>query len=73
MTARDIIRALETVPEKRLRLVELARECVGKDGALDWDRLKPLTAEVEAAIQEAQAYMRQTETLRCALDRLVDR
>ena len=73
MTPQDLIRALDTVPEKRLRLIELAGECVGQEGTMDWDRLQPLTAEVAAAIQEAQAYMRETEALKCALARLEDR
>ena len=66
MTAEEIVRALRTVPEKRLRLLELAREVAGEDGSLDMERAAFLRLELEQAIQEAEAYCDATrEMVRC--------
>ena len=70
MINQDLIRALETVPEKKLRLLELAKELVGPDGKLDMDRAVARAAEVDAAVKEARAYISETEKLRWALQRL---
>ena len=71
MNTQDIIRALETVPGKRLRLLELARECAGPDGGIDLERCAPLMAEIEQAIQEAEDYRQGTACVIRALDRLL--
>ena len=52
----ELIRALKTVPEFRLRLIELAWEVVGDDGSLDPERLTFRSKELKEAIDEAQAY-----------------
>jgi len=70
MINQDLIRALEAVPEKKLRLLELARELVGPDGKLDMDRAVARAAEVDAAVKEARAYISETEKLKWALQRL---
>ncbi len=70
MINQDLIRALEAVPEKKLRLLELAKELVGPDGKLDMDRAVARAAEVDAAVKEARAYISETEKLRWALQRL---
>ena len=70
MINQDLIRALETVPEKKLRLLELAKELVGPDGKLDMDRAVARAAEVDAAVKEARAYISETEKLKWALQRL---
>ena len=70
MTNQDLIKALEAVPEKKLRLLELARELVGPDGKLDMDRAVARAAEVDAAVKEARAYISETEKLKWALQRL---
>ena len=70
MINQDLIRALEAVPEKKLRLLELARELVGPDGKLDMDRAVARAAEVDAAVKEARAYISETEKIRWALQRL---
>ena len=70
MTNQELIKALETVPEKKLRLLELAKELVGPDGKLDMDRAVARAAEVDAAVKEAQAYISETEKLKWALQRL---
>ena len=71
MTPHDLAQLLETVPEKRLRLVELARECADSQGNLDQARLLPLAAEVEAAIDELRAYVNDTKRVECALLKLI--
>lgn len=66
MRPEDIIRALETVPEARLRLLELAWEVVREDGSLDPERVTFLCKELEEAIAEAQGYALSTrEAVRC--------
>ena len=70
MLHQDLIKALEAVPEKKLRLLELARELVGPDGKLDMDRAVARAAEVDAAVKEARAYISETEKLKWALQRL---
>ena len=70
MINQDLIRALEAVPEKKLRLLELAKELVGPDGKVDMDRAVARAAEVDAAVKEARAYISETEKLKWALQRL---
>jgi len=70
MINQDLIRALEAVPEKKLRLLELVRDLAGPDGKLDMDRAVARAAEVDAAVKEARAYISETEKLKWALQRL---
>lgn len=70
MINQHLLRALEAVPEKKLRLLELAKELVGPDGKLDMDRAVARAAEVDAAVKEARAYISETEKLKWALQRL---
>jgi hypothetical protein len=71
MKPADLARALKGVPEKRLRLVELAREVVDGEGRVDLGRCLPLAAEITAAVEEARAYAEETERVRWALQRLI--
>ena len=73
MTTADLIRALETVPEKRLRLLELIWEVIDESGELDPDQVIRLAAELEEAFQEARGYTHETEMVRWSLRRLTDR
>jgi len=72
MTPHDLARLLESVPEKRLRLVEMAWECADGAGRLDQARLLPLAAEVETAVDEVRAYSRETGRVKWALQRLIE-
>ena len=72
MTPHDLARLLESVPEKRLRLVELAWECADSQGRLDQARLLPLAAEVETAVDEVRAYTHETGRVKWALQRLIE-
>ena len=71
MTSGDIVQALAHVPEKRLRLLELARQCAGPDGKFDLVRALPLAAEIEDAIEEVRAYAEATNRVRCTLQKLL--
>lgn len=75
MTNRELIEALEGVPEKRLRLVELARALLGPGGAIDEEACSspPLVDEINTAVEEAHAYAQQTRELRWSLQKLLDR
>lgn len=55
-----VIRALTTVPEKRLRLIELVRQLVGPDGMVDHDKATEMAPEVNLAVAEATAYVQAT-------------
>ncbi len=55
-----LIRVLLTVPEKRLRLIELAGELVGEDGQVDPVKAGFLDQEISQAIDEAEAYSQAT-------------
>ena len=61
MNPQDLIEVLKTVPEKRLKLVELSWQVVKEDGGLDQNKLASLAQELELAIEEAQGYSAATE------------
>ncbi len=63
MTPQDLVKALRTVPEKKLRLVELAWELVAPDGQPDMDKAAERVDEVGAACSEASAYTQATQGL----------
>ena len=73
MTPGNLIRALETVPEKRLGLFKLVWEVIDENGDLDPDQVIRLAAELEEAFQEARAYTHETERVRWSLRRLMGR
>jgi len=56
----DLVRALRTVPEKHLRIVELAHELATRNGELNVEEAAARADEVEAAVHEAQAYAQAT-------------
>jgi len=70
MTPQDLIEILKTVPEKRLKLIELARQVVKEDGGLDQNKLASLAEELELAIEEAQVYAKATEGALWSLKKL---
>ena len=72
MKPHDLARALEGVPETRLRLVELAREVVNEEGKVDLELCLPRAAEIEAAVDEARTYAHGTERVRWSLQNLIE-
>lgn len=62
-----VVRALRTVPETHLLIVELARDSVTEDGELDYDRLAEMQREVNLAVAQANAYSRATNRVVQAL------
>jgi len=64
----DLISALKTVPEFRLRLIELAWQVAGDDGSLDLEKLAFCAKEVEEAVAEAKACAQATrEAIECLM------
>ncbi len=57
---RVLIRILKTVPEKRLRLIELAWDVAGEDGQVDLEKAGFLEQEISEAMGEAEAYSHAT-------------
>lgn len=53
-----VIRALETVPEKRLRMVELAWELMGSDGKVDLTKCADRLPDINLAMAEAEVYVK---------------
>jgi len=62
----ELIEILRQVPEKRLKIFELAWEVVGEDGNLDLDKVAFYSKELDQAISEAKAYSVETaEAVQC--------
>ena len=64
-----VVRALEKVPAKELRIIELTNRFV-KDGQLDYDALAEVQPDVNLAIVEAKMYGTHTIQAVNALERL---
>ena len=63
MASRDrVLAALATVPETRLRLIELAWDLVDKEGRMDHDKVVKRQPEVNLAAAEAEAYVQATRS-----------
>ena len=63
MEPADMVAILKTVPEARLRIVELAWELAAPDGTLDELKAVPRMAEVRDACQQAEDYGEATKKL----------
>lgn len=71
--AAGIAGILRSVPEKRLRVFELAGELLASDGELDLQAAAGREPEVNLAVAEAKGYARATERALEALRRLAAR
>ena len=69
----DVVAVLRRVPEKRLRVFELAAELLGPDGEVDVDAAAARQPEINLAIAEAEAYARATAQAVAALGELPPR
>jgi len=67
MKPEEIINALEKVPEYRLRLVELAWKLVNEEGKIDLTKIAFYHQEIVEAIEEAEAYRKETKEIRQCL------
>ena len=66
MDTPGLIRILEGLPEKRLRLIDLTWKVVDDEGAIDPDKVALNYKEISEAVDEAQAYSQATErAVRC--------
>lgn len=61
LSPEDMLRTVRNLPEKKLRLIDLAWEVAKGDGSLDQSKNFLLIDEIEAARQEASAYAYQTK------------
>jgi hypothetical protein len=59
----DLVPLLRGVPPFRLRLIELAWKVVGEDGSLNVEQLTFHAKEIVEAIEEAEAYSRDTREM----------
>ncbi len=69
-STREILHILGTVPEKHLRVFELASALLDRDGELDIDAAAGLQPEINLAVAEAKSYARATGRAVEALRRL---
>ena len=69
----DVVRVIRGVPEKRLRVFELAGQLLRPNGELDSEAAADREPDVNLAIAEAKAYGRATEQAVDALRRLAPR
>ena len=67
---RDVIAVLRRVPERRLRIVELAAELLGADGEVDADLAAERQPDINLAVAEARAYARTNQQAAEALRQL---
>ena len=65
-----VVAILRAVPEKRLRVFELARDLLDGDGELDLDAAADRAPDVNLALAEAKSYARATERAVEAIRRL---
>ncbi|TRZ50571.1 MAG: hypothetical protein D4S01_06465 [Dehalococcoidia bacterium] len=66
MDTRELVRVLEKVPGKHLRILNLAWEVIGEDGKIDAEKVALHYREIVEAKDEAQAYSDETrEAVRC--------
>lgn len=56
-----VVRALQTVPEKHLLIIDIANEVTTKKGELNYDLLIDRQREVNLAVAEAKAYSHSTQ------------
>ena len=69
----DLVQIIRQVPEKRLRVFELAAELLDEQGEIDPDAAAARQPEVNLAIAEAEAYARATRQALAALRQLAPR
>ena len=58
----NITEILKSVPEVKLKIIPLTWKLVGEDGRIDIRKASCDTTEVDAALDEAEDYARQTES-----------
>jgi len=56
-----VVGALQSVPEKKLLIIEIANEAAAPSGELDYDKLIDRQPDVNLAVAEAKAYSNATQ------------
>ena len=69
MNIDSLVKILDLVPAKKLRLVELAWELADRRGRVDMTKARERLPEIAAAADEADAYARATASLVNAIER----
>ena len=72
MNVADLVKALDTVPEQRLRIIELAWELADERGELRPDRALAMADEVSRALDEARQYVEASRKMQQALARCLE-
>ena len=62
-----VIRALASTPQKQLKIIELAWECLGEHGVIDPAVALKRAPEINLALAEAKTYTRATASAVTAL------
>ncbi len=57
----DIVEILKSVPEVKLRIIPITWDLVDKDGHIDIKRASYHAKDVDAALEEAENYAKETE------------
>ena len=65
----DIVEILKSVPEVNLKIIPLTWELLDENGRIDIKKASYNSKEVDAALEEAESYAKQTES---AVHRLKD-
>jgi hypothetical protein len=73
ITTERFLGIMERVPEKELKLIDLARELTGPDGQIDFMKAAERAPEINLARAEAQFYCRATERAVKAIEGLKPR
>lgn len=69
MDTNELIAILNSLPETRLRLFQLAGKVLGEDGRIDPEKVAFHYKEITEALEEAKAYSNSTrEALRCLIE-----
>ncbi len=57
----DIAEILKSVPEVKLKIIPLTWDLVDKEGYIDFKRASYHAKDVDAALEEAESYAKETE------------
>ena len=67
----DIVEILKSVPEVKLKIIPLTWELLDENGRIDIKKASYNSKEVDAALEEAESYARQTESAVSHLENLL--
>ncbi len=71
MESSDLITILRALPEKRLKLIDVAHQLITEDG-LDIKKAAGMQKEIDAAADQASAYVEASRRIKLGLKKLLD-